>query len=189
MDYFVDPLGTITSYEPLSQIGKVGGTDHNNRQSQNPFRGNVITEQHALATGDLAFKNKPTLIDYGCGKGEFVKYMKTRLDTVAGYDPFAQEFSNIPGFKADVVSMVEVIEHTFHPYDELDEVRDMLKPNGLLFVETSFSDWVTVGHPYIDPEIGHSTIFSHKGMDATMADKGFELYSIINRNIRIYRKF
>ena len=85
--------------------------------------------------------------------------------------------------------MVEVIEHTNAPYLELDDVRSMVAPGGKVIIETSFSNWVDESHPYLNPEIGHSTIFSHFGLDALMATKGFVAGQHVNRNVRIYHPF
>jgi len=84
--------------------------------------------------------------------------------------------------------MTEVIEHLSEPYKELDDIWEYLKPGGTLLIETSFVDWMTVEDEYFDPELGHSTIFSHKGLDELMLSKGFEIGQHINRNVRVFTK-
>jgi hypothetical protein len=63
-----------------------------------------------------------------------------------------------------------------------------LKPGGKVMIETSFSDWLTEADSYIDPRIGHSTIFSHAGLDFLMKKHGFKVGKHINQNVRIYEK-
>lgn len=173
VQYFLDPFGTIFS-GPLDQANKVGGTDFNNRHAQDEWRS-------TLAQGRC--------LDFGCGKGELVKTLKDKGFLAEGYDPYAEEYAEEPTGPFDTIFLVEVIEHTHAPYSELDLIRKLVDPGGKVVIETSFSDWVDKNHPYLNPEIGHSTIFSHKGLDVLMGLKGFVPGEHINRNVRIYHPF
>jgi hypothetical protein len=84
--------------------------------------------------------------------------------------------------------MVEVIEHLSSPFSELDHVYSKLKKGGKVYIETSFSDWLTKEDSYIEPSVGHCTIFSHKGLDYLMQAKGFKVGEHINQNVRVYIK-
>jgi hypothetical protein len=53
-------------------------------------------------------------------------------------------------------------------------------------IETSFTDWLTPDDAYVEPTVGHCTIFSHIGLDHLMARFGFQPGVHINRNVRIY---
>ena len=173
VQYFVDPLGSIFS-EHLDQDNKVGGTDFNNRHAQDLWR-------TTLASGRC--------LDYGCGRGELVKALREQGFDANGYDPYSEDFSDHPRGLYDTIFMVEVIEHTSEPYAELDHIVSLLAPGGKLIVETSFSNWVDVNHPYLDPKIGHSTVFSHLGLDVLMYLKGCVPGKHINQNVRIYHPF
>jgi SAM-dependent methyltransferase len=173
VQYYTDPYGSIFC-EPLEQDNKVGGTDNNDRQSQNKWR-------TTLAEGRC--------LDYGCGNGQLVDTLRGAGFDTSGFDPYNPEFGVDVEGKFDTIFMVETLEHTAAPYDEIDEIRGLLVPNGKVVIETSFSDWVDMDHPYLNPAIGHSTIFSHFGLDCLMASKGFECGPHINQNVRVYRKF
>ena len=41
---------------------------------------------------------------------------------------------------------------------------------------------------YIEPSVGHSTIFSHHGLDLLMATKGLPPLQHFNRNVRLFYK-
>jgi 2-polyprenyl-3-methyl-5-hydroxy-6-metoxy-1,4-benzoquinol methylase len=170
--------GTIFSEHILSQNEMVGGTGEQQRSLQNIQRISKIKN----------LKNSPTVLDFGCGNGMFVKTMQDESINAFGYDPFNPSFAKMPSIKADIVTMIEVIEHTYQPYSEIDLIKDFLKVDGLLFVETSFSDWVDMNHDYLNPIIGHSTIFSHAGLDLLMKTKNMMPENHINNNIRIFRK-
>lgn len=187
--------GTLTC-GPLDQSGMVGGTGEQDRNdTHNPERLARIKEFH----------RSPKVLDYGCGTGLLVKYLRANGLNAWGYDKYylsqtqntVSEYvlgpNNIlpgafpKGF--DVITMIEVIEHTAAPYEELEMILDCLKPGGVLMIETSFTDWMELyTDPYVNPTIGHSTIFSHKGLDEVMQAKGFEIYGHINRNVRVYNK-
>jgi SAM-dependent methyltransferase len=186
--YTQHPNGTLTC-GPLDQSGMVGGSGEEVRnQEHNPTRLQRIKEFHP----------SPMVLDFGCGSGMLVKYLRDNgieamgADKYAAGDKWRYIYSDMLSFDDptfDVVTMIEVIEHLSAPYDELEAILACLKPGGVLMVETSFTDWMDLANDsYINPALGHSTIFSHQGLDDLMAEKGFEVYGHINRNVRIYKK-
>jgi hypothetical protein len=170
--YYIDETGSLFC-GCLDQSNMVGGTG--NRENNHAGRLSIIKN----------FGSK-TILDYGCGRGDFVDFLNSQGISADGYDPYSDKYSSFPKKKYDAITMIEVIEHTCSPYKELDEIKSLLNPNGILFIETSFSNWVTLGHPYLNPNIGHSTIFSHNGLDLLMRSKGFNVGQHINQNIRIF---
>jgi len=172
--YYGDETGSLFC-GCLDQSNMVGGTG--NREENHHGRLEIIN----------SFVSE-SILDYGCGRGDFVDYLKSMGKNVDGYDPYSELYSKNPIKKYDVITMIEVIEHTCNPYSEIDEMRKLLNENGVVFIETSFSNWVREGHPYLNPHIGHSTIFSHDGLDALMWNKGFKPLNHINNNIRLFSK-
>jgi len=180
------PNGTLVC-GPLDQSAKVGGTNEQERNAvHNPERLQRIRD----------FYPNPKVLDYGCGSGLLVRYLRKNGIDALGYDKYASSSDSILGYQdkhpvdLDVITMIEVVEHLDDPYIEFDAAFEMLKPGGVLMIETSFSDWMGPDYndPYINPAIGHSTIFSHAGLDEVMLSKGFEVYGHINRNVRCYQK-
>jgi SAM-dependent methyltransferase len=176
------PNGTITC-GPLDQSGMLGGTGEQDRnQEHNPTRLHRIKQFHP----------NPKVLDFGCGTGIFMDYLQMNGVVAVGYDKYGMARGTVSEFPEDlfdVVTMIEVIEHTAAPYSELDAIFKALKSGGILMVETSFTDWMDLQTDvYVNPRIGHSTIFSHEGLDELMKEKGFEVYGHINRNVRVYQK-
>lgn len=134
------------------------------------------------------------MLDYGCGHGMLVDYLKGNKILAFGYDKYNPEYNLILEDNFDLVSMVEVIEHLSYPFRELEQINLLLKPNGILYIETSFVDVAAEENIpledffYIEPSVGHSTIFSHFGLDILMVKKGFLPLNHINRNVRLYKK-
>lgn len=155
-------------------------------------RNEAHNEERIYRVKELLGGNK--ILDYGCGHGMLVNDMKNANLDCDGYDKFNLEFDKITSDNYDVITMVEVIEHIGSPFSELDDIYKLLKVGGYLYIETSFVD---IANPegialedffYISPSVGHSSIFSHRGLDILMLKKGFIPTSHINRNVRVYAK-
>jgi hypothetical protein len=163
----------------LNQANMVGGTGEMQRNS----------EQNAMRISRIkGLISNPAVLDYGCGNGLLLKDMQYAGLLAEGYDPYSEIYGTKPKHQFDVVAMIEVIEHTAYPFTELDQIFFLLKPGGVLYIETSFSNWVDTKHPYLNPLIGHCTVFSHAGLDAVTRKKGFQRMTPIDGNTRLYRK-
>lgn len=134
------------------------------------------------------------ILDFGCGNGMLVDYVKSFDINIVGYDKYNEKFNTVKELEFDLVSMIEVIEHCSHPFEEINLINLLLKDGGILYIETSF---VNIAYEekipledffYINPKVGHSTIFSHYGLDLLMIKKGFLPLNHINRNVRLYKK-
>lgn len=129
-------------------------------------------------------------IDFGCGNGGLVRYLRTHegVDAV-GYEEGAivgraadmgipvSGRGALPGWSgtADVVTAIEVLEHTYDPVGELQTMRKLLRPGGLLFVTTGNARAHT-SHldrwRYVVPEI-HISFFEPRTLERAMTDAGF----------------
>jgi SAM-dependent methyltransferase len=121
-------------------------------------------------------------LDFGAGKGILLRAMlDDRLDAW-GYDPypqstFAQErvLSVLPEGPFDLVTMIEVLEHTLDPVGVLRQLGQRLGPDGLMLVTTEFyrEGQHGPGWAYLAPESGqHVTIFSAQGFTAAVKAAG-----------------
>lgn len=174
----------------LDNSNKVGGNEEISRNmASNHERVFRIFELLSGASQPHA------VLDYGCGNGYLVNDLSRNQAMLAfGYDKYSDKHNYIPHIQFDVITMIEVIEHMSAPFEDLAEIYRLLTPGGFLMIETSFTDIADEeGTPYncfeyINPDLGHCTIFSHKGLDLLLKRFGFELNNVINRNVRIYRK-
>ena len=95
------------------------------------------------------------VLDIGCGSGKFVRYLRHRAIEAYGVEPshvlyehFLSEddiFFNLtvdgfrikfPHDKFDIVTAFDVIEHVDEPVPFVENISQMLKPQGLCFVST-----------------------------------------------------
>lgn len=182
----------LTCYcESIDQSGMVGGgfeLERNTRQNID----RIIRFKNIIGS------DKFTHLDFGCGHGMLVKDCKKEYIESDGYDRYNPEFANLDDFyeKYEIISLIEVIEHLSYPFVDINVIEAALKPSGILYIETSFVDLFVkenaaedlMNEYYVEPEVGHNTIFSHFSLDLLMLMKGFTVGQHINQNVRIYQK-
>ncbi|HEY2259174.1 MAG TPA: class I SAM-dependent methyltransferase [Solirubrobacteraceae bacterium] len=135
-------------------------------------------------------------LDFGCGNGGLVRHLLATTNVVAsGFEqgsiaakarqlgiPIASDDSDLnrqPG-SLDVVSAIEVIEHTVDPLAELRKIRALLRPGGLLVLTTGnaapFADRLA-SWSYVRPEI-HVSFFEPGTLALALGQAGFRPASI-----------
>jgi 2-polyprenyl-3-methyl-5-hydroxy-6-metoxy-1,4-benzoquinol methylase len=131
-----------------------------------------------------------TWLDFGCGNGGLVRHVLASTEAAAcGFEEgsIAEEARErgIPILSAselaqrrggfDVVTAIEVIEHTIDPIAELRRIRELLRPGGLLFLTTGnaapFADRLS-RWSYVVPEI-HVSFFEPRTLEYAMREAGF----------------
>lgn len=127
-------------------------------------------------------------LDFGCGNGGLVRYLLEHTRAHAcGYDEGAitanaaaigvpiVSAAELSGRQFDVVTAIEVLEHTIDPLAELRRIRALLRPGGLLFLTTGnaepfaarLSKW-----SYVVPEI-HVSFFEPVTLERALRATGF----------------
>lgn len=176
---------------PVDNDNMVGGEYEFERNTkENHLRVARIGE---MLKGD---KESIKILDFGCGNGLLINDILEKGYQCDGYDAYSEKYMRLPPKNTyHLCVMVELIEHTSKPFRELDVVHRSLVDGGLVMIETGFVDVAKEeGIPieeyfYIAPQSGHSTIFSHHGLDVLMALKGFKPLRHFNRHVRQYQKF
>lgn len=129
-------------------------------------------------------------LDFGSGLGGFVRYLRLRgIDAVAHDQGWAAQRlreEGVPSLAADeleraagsfdVVTAIEVVEHTPNPIGELEAMAALLRPGGLLFLTTGnaarlrgrLRDW-----DYVLPDI-HVSFFEPETLVRALRQVGLE---------------
>lgn len=189
-DYFLCSSCSTLFCGDLPNENMVGGGNEVPRNvEQNPER---IERLKILCGGKV---EGVKVLDFGSGTGYLVTDLRAAGFEADGFDPYNPEFSNFPEKdKYQLCTMVEVAEHLSKPFVEFDCINRALIKGGVLYIETSF---VNVAHQenidledfeYVEPKVGHSTIFSWHGLDCLLLMKGFVPTQHINRHVRLYIK-
>jgi 2-polyprenyl-3-methyl-5-hydroxy-6-metoxy-1,4-benzoquinol methylase len=137
-----------------------------------------------------ALPERATWLDYGCGTGGLVAYLRHEAVDAVGFEqgwcedllrsngvPTISEddFSGCAG-TFDVVSAIEVIEHTTDPLAVLKTIRPLLKPQGLLFMTTGnaqpYHDRITKWR-YVTPDV-HVSYFEPATLATALQAAGFQ---------------
>lgn len=127
-------------------------------------------------------------LDFGCGLGGLVRYVRDQGVDVVGHDEgYGAERLRLAGlpylaradFAAhqqtfDVITAVEVIEHLIDPVSALRDMAGLLKPGGLLFLTTGNAEpfrgkletW-----RYVNPDV-HVSFFEPRTLDLAMRTAG-----------------
>ena len=93
------------------------------------------------------FRKSDRILDYGCGAGLFVSYLRGRgLPQVFGYDAFVPDFHDRRTLMEsyDAVVSYDVIEHDDDPREFMGRVAGLVRPGGLLAIGTPNADHVSV---------------------------------------------
>lgn len=177
--------------DPIDQENMVGGgAEVPRNEQQNHLR---IERLNAIFKG----KEKPLIevLDFGCGHGMLVSDLRNEGYDAVGYDAYNPEFSKLPPNNYfDAITCIEVIEHCSYPFAEIEVMHRSLKKYGVVIFETSFTDVASQENisledfTYLEPSVGHSTLFSHHSLDLLMVGRGFKVGRHFNRHVRIYYK-
>lgn len=147
--------------------------------------------------GKLMNTDRLTLIDLGCGAGEFLVAAKKHFRKVTGIDinPSAIEIckkkkipavladATLTGLKAnsfDVVRAMNLIEHVMDMEKLILEAKRLLKKGGFLVLHapTQWSIFYPVTNFYDD--YTHVKPISKHGLERLMQDTGFEIVLLTN---------
>ena len=143
---------TIISIEPVDYHDIYTDYPLNKRQLDVFARGTLNNLLGRLTRAGMSTEN--SILDYGCGNGIFVDYLKERgYQNVLGYDPYVPEFAQLPSENAafDVIVNNDTLEHCDDIYAMMKECLDLLKPGGLLYLGTAESDPVNMSD--LEPHI------------------------------------
>lgn len=98
-------------------------------------------------------KPESRFLDYGCGKGLFVRFLRKRGHTLAyGYDPYGNvpgtgEKANLDHAPFDIILLQDVLEHVKDPDALLKEMDALLAPGGRIFVGTPNAANIDLSRP------------------------------------------
>ncbi|MDC9724284.1 MAG: class I SAM-dependent methyltransferase [Urechidicola sp.] len=109
----------------------------------------TISKKIKLVTSFLDIDSQKSILDIGCGTGDFLVASKKKGFNVCGIEPkekpnsiskskleidIYQDISEINSQKFDIISMWHVLEHVPNLEEYISNLKQLLNPNGTLFV-------------------------------------------------------
>lgn len=152
---FADEVFVVWQCPVCRSIHAQGEVDLDHYYAHYPFHGQSVT----FATR-LMFRSKlrdlvrfgltrsARLLDYGCGSGQFVQYLRSQgYEHARGYDAYVREgpCAEPPGCDYDFVLAQDVIEHVDDPRAFLETLKGLSKPGGTLVIGTPNAAVIELG--------------------------------------------
>jgi 2-polyprenyl-3-methyl-5-hydroxy-6-metoxy-1,4-benzoquinol methylase len=121
------------------------------------------------------------VLDYGCGKGVLVQFLREQGFDASGWDRYSEGWTDasVLGQQYDCIVSQDVIEHVDSPHALLSELFGMVKPGGIVSIGTpdaaaldlkNAEDFVHALHlPY------HRHILSMAALEKAGEQAGFEV--------------
>jgi 2-polyprenyl-3-methyl-5-hydroxy-6-metoxy-1,4-benzoquinol methylase len=137
--------------------------------------------------GRQGFRNSNRILDYGCGAGLFVSWLREKgLPQVFGYDAFVPAWRNPERLTEsyDAVVSYDVIEHDDDPREFMRRIGRLVRRGGLLAIGTPNADHVSIarkGDPSLHPPY-HRHILSERVLLALGREQGLEPVDIYRRS-------
>ena len=91
-----------------------------------------------------------SLLDYGCGDGAFVRFLrKSGHEQAGGYDAYSAQFADraVLQQQYDCVVSQDCLEHVESPLALLDEFHELTRPQGLLVIGTPDASAIDLARP------------------------------------------
>ena len=137
---------------------------------------------------------RPTLLDVGCATGTFLLEAAAQFDAAGvelndttanvargrGLNVTTGSIADVPGEeRLDVITMLQLIEHDPEPATLLEEAHRLLRPGGILYMNTPNVDSASFSlfrerHMHVS-SFGHVSLFTAASLTALLQECGFEL--------------
>lgn len=121
------------------------------------------------------------ILDYGCGGGHFVSYLREHGYTVEGFDEYSPKFGDraVLAEKYDCIVSQDVLEHVPAPHALLEEFSRLTRPGALIALGTPNADALDLKHPKSFVHAIHAPyhrhILSERALKQAGAKHGWEL--------------
>lgn len=173
-----------------------------------------VSKEMLLEPGHLYFLSDPrapkkgTLLDMGCGSGNFLAAARDAGFEVTGFEPdrnaiqFSKEHYGLknvyasvpedfrrehPGERFDVVTFFEVLEHQKDPQSFLDLAKSFVSDSGYIALSVPNGTRWQVGVDTLEYPPNHLTRWSPRALRSFLERNGLEVISIRQQSLTVRR--
>ncbi|MBS3821258.1 MAG: methyltransferase domain-containing protein [Planctomycetes bacterium] len=138
-------------------------------------------KEGGVEDADTPTERQQTILDYGCGSGLLVEYLRECGYSAVGYDPYSQTHSNPTALQRtyDVIIAQDVIEHDADPLGVLATLDALAAPGGLVAIGTPNADGIDLARPeeFVHPlhQPYHRHILALPALQAAGRDLGWSV--------------
>lgn len=127
-------------------------------------------------------------LEYGCGPGPLLYIMFYEAGyQMQKYDIYYANTPEVLREKYDFISMTEVIEHLYTPHSVLKQLRELLKPEGILGVMTNlYSDVEMFASWWYKKDPTHVSFF-HVNTLKWIADHYEMELEVVEKNVFLFK--
>ena len=151
-----------------------------------PFTGkdNFLNDyRHKIVCRFLRTQGAKRLLDFGCGNGLFLRYLKTRYPSLSlkGYDPYIPPDGSIHSYSClediptscfDLVTACDVIEHIEDDRSAIASICEVIKPQGTFVVTVPAFQYL---YSTYDAAVGHYRRYDAKSLRDLLEQSGFTI--------------
>jgi glycosyltransferase involved in cell wall biosynthesis/Tfp pilus assembly protein PilF len=154
-------------------------------RAENPEQNVIRLQRLTQALG----RPPETVLDFGGGDADMARCLQAHgVNTVAIGQAMPMQFKDVPDGSVAGIMLVEVIQHLFEPHEVFQQFRRVLKPGGVVYLESSFADEKNLAFwNYLDHTIGHCTVHTVRSLSLLAEQNGFAT-SWVNRNVCLITK-
>ncbi|MBT3766938.1 MAG: class I SAM-dependent methyltransferase [Rhodospirillaceae bacterium] len=126
------------------------------------------------------FKETLSILDFGGGDGQMVTLLKQAgFTNIEWYDPFTSEEKSVPTGPYDLVTCIEVMEHTTTPHETVQSIAKLVGEDSAVLISTKIQPDTILSERlnwwYVRPRNGHVSIYTKKALSELWKDYGFQM--------------
>jgi len=124
------------------------------------------------------FDRGRSLLDYGCGSGMFLEYLRGRgYEDLSGYDEYSEHYADRAAIERtyDCVMTQDVIEHVPEPRALVQTLDALTKPGGMIVIGTPNAENIDLAEPEKRVHALHQPYHRHILSKSALVKVGEEL--------------
>ena len=174
-----DDLPDAVSEKQRYELHDSDTEDERYRKFVSPITSSIIKD----------FSNSSVGLDFGAGTSAIISAVLEEYGyRIDNYDPYFHKYPKLLENRYDFISSCEVIEHFYNPHKEFGLLKEMLKPEGRLYLMTDIYDGRDFSSWYYKNDPTHVFLYHKKTFEWIRDKFGFADVSVHDRLIVFFNE-